>query len=56
MQAIAKNSIFTVEFNGSATYFITDNNGDCWATKDTERKAMNYYKKASFSCNAKELN
>jgi|TARA_R110000744_G_C19124951_1_gene536394 2-iminoacetate synthase ThiH len=32
---------FRIDFNGSATYMIVDNNGDCWDCVDTLRKAKN---------------
>lgn len=45
MTTIAKQNGFKIEFNGSSTYFITDENGDVWGRKDTERKAKNLFKK-----------
>lgn len=50
MTIIAQNTEFKVEFNGSATYMIVDNNGDCWKATDTERKALNYFNKVSIQC------
>ena len=31
----------TIEFNGSKTYFLNEENGDCIGYFDTERKAIN---------------
>ena len=45
MTTIIENTNFKIQFNGSATYFIIDNTGTCWKTFNTERKALNYFKK-----------
>ncbi|MFT5450606.1 MAG: hypothetical protein ACI9N9_000083 [Enterobacterales bacterium] len=50
MTTIAQNKEFKVEFNGSATYMIIDNNGTCWMCVPTERRAMNYFNKVSKAC------
>jgi len=47
MTIIATNKDFKVEFNGSATYFVTDNNGDCWKTYKSEKAAINYMNKVA---------
>jgi hypothetical protein len=44
MTIIIKQKDFKIEFNGKATYFVTDNNGDVWARVDTLRKAKNKLK------------
>jgi hypothetical protein len=41
MKTLREEKGFKIEFNGSATYFITDNNGDVWDRVDTENKANN---------------
>ncbi len=50
MTTITSNKNFKVEFNGSATYFVTDNTGQCWKTFSTERKALNFFNKVSDLC------
>lgn len=47
MKIIAQNTEFKIEFNGSATYFVTDSTGHCWKTFGTERKALNFFNKVS---------
>lgn len=41
MKTITETNGFKLSFNNSGTYFITDNNNDCWFATNTERKAMN---------------
>lgn len=41
METIREKKGFKIEFNGSTTYFITDEHGDVWDRVDTERKANN---------------
>lgn len=45
MTTIATKGDFKVEFNGSSTYFITDNFGTVWNRESTERKIINKFKK-----------
>ena len=47
MTIIATNKDFKVEFNGSATYFVTDNNGDCWKTYKSEKAAIKFMNKVA---------
>ena len=47
MTTITENKRFKVTFNGSATFFIIDTNGDCWFATDTKRKALIYFKKVN---------
>jgi len=47
MKVLAKNSEFTLQFNGSSTYMIVDIFGECLMTKQSERTALNYYNKVS---------
>ena len=47
MTTLKQNSEFKILFNGSTTYMIVDNNGDCWKTLTTERTANNYFNKVS---------
>jgi len=47
MKTIATNKDFKVEFNGSETYMVVDNNGDCWKYFSTERRAINYMNKVA---------
>ena len=42
MTIVATNKDFKVEFNGSNTYFVTDNNGDCWKRYKSEKAAIKY--------------
>jgi|AntAceMinimDraft_5_1070358.scaffolds.fasta_scaffold261338_1 hypothetical protein len=42
MKIVATNKDFKVEFNQSSTYFVTDNNGDCWKTYKSEKAAIKY--------------
>jgi len=41
MTTITNTNGFKLEFNGSKTYFITDNNGQVWFSTDTLKKAIN---------------
>lgn len=41
MKTIITSNDFKIEFNGSNTYFVTDNNGDAWYVVNTLRKAKN---------------
>lgn len=45
MEILREEQGFKIEFNGSATYFVTDNNGDVWYMVNTLRKAENRLKK-----------
>ncbi len=45
MATIREEKGFKIEFNGSATYIITDENGTAWEVKDTLRKANNAFNK-----------
>jgi len=45
MTIAATNKDFRVEFNGSKTYFVIDNNGDCWKTYATLNGAVRYMNK-----------
>jgi len=40
-QTIITTGDFKIEFNGSSTYMIVDNNCTCWDCVDTLRKAKN---------------
>ncbi len=44
MKIIIEANGFKLTFNNSGTYFITDNNNDCWFATNTERKAINRLK------------
>jgi hypothetical protein len=41
METITETKGFKIEFNGSKTYFVTDNQGDVWFSTDTLKKATN---------------
>lgn len=43
MTTLEKKHGYTLEFNGSTTYFINDSTGTCVGRKDTERKARNTF-------------
>lgn len=45
METIATKGDYKVEFNGSSTYFVTDNNGTVLYRESSERKIMNRFKK-----------
>ena len=45
MTTIIENTNFKIQFNGLANYFVIDNHGTCWKRFNTERKALNYFKK-----------
>jgi len=53
MTTIIANTEYKVTFNGSATYFLEDKNGDCYKTFSTERKAVNYFNKVSLMAGVK---
>jgi hypothetical protein len=42
MKVIKKQNGYTVEFNGSSTYFVTNCHNDCIFTTNTARKANNF--------------
>lgn len=50
MTIVAQNSEYKVEFNGSKTYMIVDNFGDCVMVKSSEKSAINYFNKLSKQC------
>jgi hypothetical protein len=39
------NNEYRIEFNGSSTWMVITNQGDCIFTTDTERKANNFLKR-----------
>ena len=41
MTTITETKGFKIEFNGSKTYFVTDEHGQVWFSTDTEKKATN---------------
>lgn len=45
MTTLIAHDNFKIQFNGSFTYMIVDNNGDCWGRTDSERKAKNKLRK-----------
>lgn len=45
METIKKTNGYEITFNGSKTYFLNDDNGDCLGYFDTERKANNALKR-----------
>ena len=45
MKTIIEEKGFKVTFNGSCTWFVVDSNGDAWFSTNTERKALNRFKK-----------
>ena len=47
MTIVATNKDFKVEFNGSETYFVTDNNGDCWNIYKSKAAAIRYMNKVA---------
>lgn len=47
MTTIATQGDFKIEFNGSSTYFVTDNNGTAWFCTSSKVKATNYMKKVA---------
>lgn len=47
MTTVATNKDFHVEFNGSETFFVVDNNGDCWKRYKTQAGAVRYMNKVA---------
>ena len=37
---------YAIQYNGSSTYMVVNNNGDCLFATDTLRKATNFLKRA----------
>lgn len=42
MKTVRQENGYTIEFNGSSTYFVTDDTDTCIFATDTERKANNF--------------
>lgn len=53
MKTLISNSKFNITFNGSSTYFVSYNEGDCVFATSSKVKANNFYKKASKCAGAK---
>ena len=47
MTVVAHKNDFKVWFNGSKTYMVVDNNGDCWARYSSEKSAIKYMDKVA---------
>ena len=47
MEIIAQTKEFKIEFNGSKTYMVIDNNEDCLFATTSKVKAKNFFKRVT---------